>query len=88
MVLPTLQVLVDDYVFDELISEEHWNYKVLIKHLKHQFHKKESAKTYATMFWRKDQRASKTEEAYVTELKCIYGKAYLKHGYSAWEEDL
>ena len=50
MMLPKLKGLVGDYMFNDLSSEEHSNYKVLIKHLKHQFHKVESAKTYATLF--------------------------------------
>ena len=57
-----------DYVFDELSTEECLNYKVLIKCLKHRFHKVESAKTHATMFWKKDQKASETEETYAAEL--------------------
>ena len=33
-------------------------------------------------------REPETEEAYVAELKCIYGKAYLKHDCSTEDEDL
>ena len=88
MLLPKLQGLVGDYMFDDLSSKKHSNYKVLIKHLRHQFCKVESDKAYATMFLRWDQRAPETEEAYTAELKCIYGKAYLKCDYSAWDEQL
>ena len=77
-----------DYVFDELSTEEHLNYRVLVKCLKHRFHKVESAKTYATMFWKRDQKASETEETYAAKLKHIYGKAYPKHDNSAQDEDL
>ena len=48
----------------------------------------ESVKTYATVFWKRDQKASETEEAYATELKCIYGTAYLQCDCSAQDEDL
>ena len=77
-----------DYVFDELSTEECLNYKVPTKCFKHRFHKVESAKTYAAMFWKKDQKASETEETYAAELKHIYGKAYPQHDNSAQDEDL
>ena len=86
MLLPKLQGLVGDYVFHELSSEEYSNYKVLSKHLNHQFCKVESANTYATMFWRQDQRVTETKEAYAAELKCICGKAYLKCDCSAQDK--
>ena len=76
MLLSKLQGPAGDNLFVELSSEEHTNYKVLIKHLKHWFCKVESAKTYVTVIWRQNQRASKTEKAYVAELKCIYGNPY------------
>ena len=56
IMLPKLQGLAGDYTFDELSSEECSRYKVVMKHLKHQFHKVESAKSYPTMFWRWDQK--------------------------------
>ena len=37
-------------MFNELRSEDHLNYKVLLKYLNHWFHEVESAKTDATMF--------------------------------------
>ena len=74
MLFTKLQGLPDDYVFDDFISEEPSNYKVLIKHLNHGFHKVENAQIDTTMFWRLDQRASKTEGAYAAELKCIMGR--------------
>ena len=52
MMLPKLQGLVGDYVFDGLSYVEYSSYKVLIKHLKYPLYKVETAKTYATMFWR------------------------------------
>ena len=88
MLVPKLLGLVGDYAFNELSSEECSNYRVLIKYLKCQFCKVESVKTYATIFWKQDQRGSKTEEAYVTELKCIYRKVYLKCDCFAQDEDV
>ena len=61
MLPPKLKGLAGDYMFDELSSEEYSNYKVLKKHLEHQLCKVESAKTYATMFWRQYQRDSETK---------------------------
>ena len=58
-----------DYGFDELSREEQANYKEFIKCLNRCFCKVESTKTYAAIFWKCDQKASKTEEAYVAELK-------------------
>ena len=71
-----MQGAAGDYVFDELSKEEQSNYKELIKCLKIYFHKVESTKTYAAIFWKCDQKASESEEIYVTELKRVYGKAY------------
>ena len=65
-----------DYVFHELSTEEYLNYKILDKCLKCRFCKVESAKTYAAMFWKRDQKPFETEEMYAAELKRIYGKAY------------
>ena len=64
------------YVFDDLSTEEHLNYRTLVKCLKCRFCKVEIAKTYATMFWKRDQKASETEETYAAELEHIYGKSY------------
>ena len=62
MLLPKLQGTAGDFVFDELNPEECANCKTLIKCLKCRFHKVESAKTYVVMFWKRNQRASETEE--------------------------
>ena len=53
--VPKLQGPAGDYVFGELSLEECLNYKALTKCLKHRFYKVESAKTYATMFWKRDE---------------------------------
>ena len=85
MLLPNLQGLAGDYVLDEISSEECSNYKVLIKCLKCRFCKVESAKTYATIIWKGEHKASETEESYSAELKHIYGKAYLYHDCFVWD---
>ena len=76
MLLPKLQGTAGDFVFDELNPEERANYKTLIKCLKRRFCKVESTKTYVVMFWKRNQKASETEETYAADLKRIYGKAY------------
>ena len=48
----------------------------------------ESTKSYAAIFWKHDQKAYKTEETYVAELKQVYGKAYLQHDSASRDEDL
>ena len=83
MLLPKLQGMAGDFVFDELNPKEHANYKTLIKCLKHRFHKVESTKTYVVKFWKRNQKASETEETYAADLKCIYGKAYPQRDNSA-----
>ena len=77
-----------DYVFDELSKEEGSNYKELIKGLKRCFHKVESTKIYAAIFWKHDQKASESGETYVIELKRVYGKAYPQCDSTSWDEDL
>ena len=88
MLLPKLQGTAGDFVFDELNPKERANYKTLIKCLKHRFRKVESTKTYVVMFWKRNQKASETEETYAVDLKCIYGKAYPQWDNSARKEDL
>ena len=88
MLLPKLQGTAGDFVFDELNPKECANYKTLIKCLKHRFCKVESTKTYVVMFWKRNQKASETEETYAVDLKCIYGKAYPQQDNSARKEDL
>ena len=73
------KVAAGDYVFDELSKEESPFYKELIKCLKRCFCKVKSTKTYAAIFWKCYQKALKSEEIYVTELKRVYGKAYPLH---------
>ena len=80
-----MQGAAGDYVFDELSKVEWSNYKQLIKCFKRCFHKIESTKTYATIFWKHDQRAS---ESYVAELKRVYGKTYPQHDSTSQDEDL
>ena len=88
MLLPKLQGMAGDFVFDVLNPEECTNYKTLIKCLKHRFRKVESTKTYVVMFWKRNQKASETEETYAADLKCIHGKAYPQQDNSARKEDL
>ena len=76
ILFPNLQGPAGDYVFNGLSSEEHSNYKVLIKCLKHRFINVKSAKIYAAILWKRDQKVSETEEAYTTELQYTSGKAY------------
>ena len=84
--MPKMQGAAGDYVFDELSKEEWSNYKELIKCLKRCFHKVESTKTNAAIFWKHDHKAS--EKTYVTELKRVYGKVYPQHDSTSWDEDL
>ena len=83
-----MQGAAGDYVFDELSKVEQSKYKVLIKCLKRHFHKVESTKTYAAIFWKCDQKVSESEETYVAELKRVYGKAYPQFASISWDEDL
>ena len=71
-----MQGAAGDYAFEDLSKVELSNCKKLIKCLKGCFHKGESTKTYAAIFWKHDQKVSESEETYVTKLKGVYGKAY------------
>ena len=61
-----MQGEVGEYVFDELSKVKWSNYKDLIQGLKRHFHKVESTKTYAAIFWKHDQKDSESEETYNT----------------------
>ena len=77
-----------EYVYDQLSCKQRSNYKELVDCLKKRFHKVESRKMFADMFWKRDQKTGELEETYAAELKRLHGKAWPKQNLESTEEDL
>ena len=88
IILPRLKGQAGEYVYDQLSHNQRSNYKELVDCLKKRFHKVESRKMFAYMFWKRDQKAGELEETYAAELKRLYGKVWPKLNLKSTEEDL
>ena len=78
VILPRLKGQAGEYVYDQLSWKQRSNYKELVDCLKKRFHKVESRKMFADMYWKRDQKTGELEETYATELKRLHGKAWPK----------
>ena len=74
--LPRLQGLAGEFVYNQLPKSSRRNYKLLVQELGSWFRVIESSKTYGAQFSRRYQRPGESAEAYVAELKRLYDKAY------------
>ena len=88
VMLPRLKGPAGEYVYDQLSHRQRSSYKELVDCLKKRFHKVESRKMFADMFWKRDQKAGELEETYAAELKRLHGKAWPKRNMESTEEDL
>ena len=88
VMLPRLKGPAGEYVYDQLSHSQRSSYKELVDCLKKRFHKVESRKMFADMFWKRDQKAGELEETYAAELKRLHGKAWPKRNTESTEEDL
>ena len=86
--LPRLKGPAGEYVYDQLSNRRRSSYKELVDCLKKRFHKVESRKMFADMFWKRDQKAGELEETYAAVLKRLHGKAWPKRNTESTEEDL
>ena len=88
VMLPRLKGPAGEYVYDQLSRRQRSSYKELVDCLKKRFHKVESRKMFADMFWKRDQKAGELEETYAAELKRLHGKAWPKRNTESTKEDL
>ena len=86
--LPRLQGIAGEFVFDQLTREIRSNYKLLIKELDSRFRVVETHKTYAASFSNRNQKQGETVEEYCAELKKLYSKAHPYRDAVTREEDL
>ena len=66
VMLPRLKGPAGEYVYDQLSHRQRSSYKELVYCLKKRFHKVESRKMFADMFWKRDQKADDLEDVGVS----------------------
>jgi hypothetical protein len=86
--LSRLQGEAGDFAFDQLSERTLSKYSKLVKELQNRFGSSETKKNYRVQFNRRHQKSGETIEAYATELKRIYAKAYNNRDAKIGQEDL
>lgn len=86
--LPRLQGLAGEFVFEELKPEILSNYKQLTKGLGNRFGVIETNRTFQTKFRRRDQKNGELIQSYAAELKSLYSKAYPNRDNLTKQQDL
>lgn len=86
--LPRLQGSAAEFVFAQLPTQIHSNYKELVQELSNRYRVIETAKTFAGKFNRRMQKSGESAEDYAAELKRLYDKAYANRNRSIRQEDL
>lgn len=86
--LPRLQGLAGEFVFEELKPEILSNYKQLTKELGNRFGVIETNRIFQTKFRRRDQKNGEPVQSYAAELKSLYSKAYPNRDNLTKQQDL
>ena len=74
--LPRLQGVAGEFVFDQLNRHTRGNYQTLVRELESRFRKVETHKTFAVALSNRNQKSGETVEEYAGELKKLYSKAH------------
>ena len=86
--LPRLQGVAGEFVFDQLNRHTRGNYQTLVRELKSRFRKVETHKTFAAALSNRNQKSGETVEEYAAELKKLYSKAHPHRDGRTRQEDL
>lgn len=86
--LPRLQGLAGEFVFEELKPEILSNYRQLTKELGNRFGVIETNRIFQTKFRRRDQKNGEPVQSYAAELKSLYSKAYPNRDNLTKQQDL
>ena len=86
--LPRLQGLAGEFVFDQLDQEARRDYKTLVRELESRFRVVRTHRTNAAAFSHRNQKPGETVEDYAAELKKLYSKAHSRRDPVTREEDL
>ena len=86
--LPRLQGVAGEFVFDQLNRQTRGSYQALVNELESRFRKVETHKTYAAALSNRNQRSGGSVEEYAAELKKLYSKAHPHRDLVTRQEDL
>ena len=86
--LPKLQGVAGNFVYEQLPRATRSNFTLLTQELGFRFRKVETTRTYAAKFNNRCQRPNETAEEYAAELKALYDKAYPNREGRTRNEDL
>ena len=86
--LPRLQGIAGDFVYDQLSSDVTGSYKKLIKELESRFGEVDTTKIYISKFNNRRQLDDESVSDYAAELKRLYDKGYPKRDKATRQEDL
>jgi len=88
VLIPRLQGLAGEFVFDQLSPAIRRDYSSLVTELNNRFRTVETSKSYQIKFNNRVQNVSESVENYAAELKRLYAKAYPSRESKTKEEDL
>ncbi|CAC5382708.1 unnamed protein product [Mytilus coruscus] len=86
--LPRLQGIAGDFVYDQLSSEVTRSYRKLVKELKNRFGEIDTTKIYISKFNNRRQYNEESVQDFAAELKILYDKGYPHRDKRTRQEDL
>ena len=86
--LPLMQGSAGDFVYEQLTQDVRQSYHRLIQELTYRFRKMETKKTFGVKFSHREQQHQESVQAYSSELKMLYDKAYPNRDRRTRAEDL
>lgn len=86
--LPRLQGVAGEFVYEQLSHETRSNYASLCKELNNRFRVVETSKAFWVQFSHRNQKYGETVEDYAAELKKLYDKAHVRRDTETRREDL
>lgn len=86
--LPRLQGVAGEFVYEQLSHETRSKYTSLCKELNNRFRVIETSKAYWVQFSHRNQKYGETVEDYAADLKKLYDKAHIRRDSETRREDL
>ena len=86
--LPRLQGVAGEFVYEQLSHETRSNYTSLCKELNNRFRVVETSKAIWDQFSHRDQKCGESVEDYAAELKKLYDKAHVRRDNDTRRDDL
>ena len=86
--LPRLQGIAGEFVYDQLSKDVTTSYRKLVRELDNRFREVDTTKIYITKFYNRRQLANEPVLEYAAELKRLYDKGFPKRDKITRQEDL